>query len=151
MKLVQRKRDIVLLVLFVPVIAGGLLYNRYDFARMRAEMDKRAQAHLDAWFDYGEDSPDDFDVVTIVDVWKSYTLFGPAFGHVHTFFHTKGDMVFASMMGVEYFYSRKDGQWVLTDSAGCHSLEHNVEAFDELREMGVTVPDAAYGHFLEAD
>jgi len=154
MDVVIRRKDLYVCGVVLAAFFGWVAYAMHDNAAMRAELEALAAEHIDQWFTDPEGNPvdrDKYDYLAIVDSEKAFTLFGRGWGVVHTYFRDKGDDEFKSFKGIEFFYMRENGEWVLQDSAGCGAFEHHLRAFDEFMRLGVDVPGKVYDRALGID
>jgi len=67
------------------------------------------------------------EVVSAVTASRRYLLFGEATGKVSVYVQS-GDGDNGALSGVEYFYTRVGGDWVVTESGMCTSEACHVEA-----------------------
>jgi len=154
MEVIVRKRDIYVCGAILALFGAWVAYALNDSAKMREELDALAHGHIDAWFTDPEGNAVDrskYDYLAIVDAEKAFTLFGRGWGVVHTYYRDKGDEEFKTFKGIEYFYVRENGEWVLQDSAGCGAFEHHLRAFNEFMRLGVDVPTKVYDRALGID
>lgn len=153
MELIIRRREIYATLAILGGFCAWLAFAFYDLRIMREDLETIAAAHIDDWFEGGVETLDraQYDYMAIVDSEKAFTLFGRGWGVVHTYFREKGDEDFATFKGIEFYYMRDGGDWVLQDSAGCGAFEHHLRAFDRFMEMGVDVPARVYNRALGVD
>lgn len=144
MKILQRKRDGIILALFIPLAGGSFAYAIHDLRTLEEELDLIAAPLIDNWFNGGEENRDDFDIIALVEAGKSLTYFGSAWGQIHLYFHHKDDQDFATFAGIEYLFIRDQDEWVMTDSSGCTAPEHHSAAFKEFEKRGIKVPQEVY-------
>jgi len=153
-EIIIRKRDIYISTVILAAFGAWIAYALHDNSRIHAELEEIAAGHVGEWFENGRGEAldrDEFDYLAIVDSEKAFTLFGRAWGVVHTYFRRKGDESFDTFKGIEYFYVREDGEWKMHDSAGCGALEHHIRAFDAFMAAGVHVPNKVYDRALKID
>jgi len=150
MELKISRRDLLLSAALVGAFLAWVAFALRDNAVMQRDLEAKAKAHIDEWFDGYETPVDrsDYDFLAIVDSEKAFTLFGRGWGVVHVYIKDKADLEFTTFKGLEYYYMRENGEWRLQDSAGCGAFEHHIRAFDEFMKMGVHVPDKVYARSL---
>ena len=147
MEIIIRRRDIYVVAVALSLFFGWVAYANYDNHDMRESLRSLASTHVDEWFDSEPDGTrrEDFDYMAIVDAERPYELFGPAFGVIHVYLRNKGDVDCETFKGVEYYYRREAGEWILEHSAGCAAKEHHVRAFQSYLDQGVGVE----GHVID--
>jgi len=141
----HRKREVILLAVFLPLVTGGYLYAQSDLNAMESALEAQAETRRAEWFSSDAMDPDAFHTVTLVDSYKTLTFFGEGRGTIHIYSVRKDDPALETFMGVEYHYVRgDDGAWRMTDSAGCEAIEHHKNALDALRDRGVDISEEVY-------
>ena len=147
------KRDIKIVTVVLVLFTAWAAYGRYDAQIMRDELSELAQWHIDDWFDGGEKPipREDYDYLVIVDSDKAFKLFGRGWGIIHFYMRDKGDDAMDTFKGLEYYYTRENGEWLLLDSAGCGAKEHHLRAFDQMLAMGHDVEDRVFDQALGID
>jgi len=147
------RRDLILSGLILAVFGAWVAWALYDNRVMKRELERAAELHIDEWFSTESEgvNKETWDYLAIVDSEKAFTLFGRGWGVVHTYFRKKGDEEFETFKGLEYYYVREDGEWVLKDFVGCGAFEHHIRAFDEFLNIGVDVPNRIYDRALGID
>lgn len=147
------KRDVKIAAIVLSVFGGMLAYGLHDTKVMKRELNALARVHIDEWFDFGPEPTDrsQFDYLAIVDSDKAFKFFGKGWGVIHFYVRDLGDTEMKSFKGVEFYYAREGGEWVLKDSAGCGAVEHHVRAFDEMLALGMDVPDRIFDKALGID
>jgi len=153
MELTIRRRDVYITILLLLVLGSLAAFAVYDNTVMHAELKALAQEKIEAWFSESNPPVDrsKYDYLAIVDSKKAFTLFGRGWGIIHVYYREKGDEDFKTFKGLEYFYRRDKGKWVMTDSAGCGAFEHHIRAFNEFLSTGVDVPDRVFDRALGID
>lgn len=153
MNLIIRKRDVYISIGAILAFSAFVGYSLYDNSVMHAELKDIAEQEIDSWFAKSEPPADrnKFDYLAIVDSKKAFRLFGRGWGVIHCYYREKGDQDFKTFKGIEYFYKREGGKWVLKDSAGCGAFEHHLRAFNELMKTGVDVPNRVFDRALGID
>jgi len=152
-EIIVRKRDIYISIAILTLFGAWVAYTLHDNRAIHEELEQIAEAHIDEWFEGGPEPIDreKYDYLAIVDSEKAFTLFGRAWGVIHTYYREKDDKEFNTFKGIEYFYVREDGKWRKHDSAGCGAFEHHLRAFDAFMASGVHVPNNVYNRALKID
>jgi len=153
MDIIVSKRDVKIVALVVALFGSWFAYGTYDTHIMEEELSDIARGHMDEWFDDPRTPYDrnEYDYLAIVDSGKAFHFFGRGWGVIHFYQREKGDVDMETFKGLEYYYARKEGEWVLMDSAGCGAVEHHLRAFDQMLAKGMDVPDRVYDKALGID
>lgn len=149
MELEIRRRDVIVVTVVVTCFLGVVVYAQQDTQAMRSELAVLAERNLNDYL--GNEDRSKYDCLSIIDCEKAYHLFGRAWGVVHVYMRSKGDENFDTFKGLEYFYKREGGRWVLLDTVGCAAKQHHIRAFDEFLKRGVPVSNHVYDKALGID
>jgi len=152
MDIIIRKKDIYVCSIAIAIFSAWVAYAMYDNHVMREELEAVAEGHLDELFEPETGfTRDAYDYLAIVDSGKAFNLFGRGWGVIHVYLRKKGDVDFKTFEGVEYYYRRDDGEWHMTDSAGCGAFEHHIRAFDTFLAQNIHVPNRVFDRALGID
>lgn len=142
MKIEIYKYELKILAITSIGLAVLIGWSQLDTSDMRKELDCIGQEKLAEYL--GNESPDKYETIILIDGGKSFHLFGRAWAVIHVYIRDKGDEEMKTFKGLEYYLKRYDGKWCQIDSAGCGALEHHIRAFKEFEAKGMKVSPSVY-------
>ncbi len=125
-KLKMRLR-LALMVGLLALVSSAWAYTTYDNCRMREEL---AEASREEVAGYKRDflrTPGTF-MTTAITTTHEHLFFGKPMGKVEVFIKSTNGVGGTQYAGVEMSYERSDGEWIMTESGGCHGGDCEIRA-----------------------